>query len=98
MAAAWLLIKNVCCGGRLLLSHGDFESATAASFCNDWMMPSWTDSALAKFESKKHIRGKISKCAALPLFKDRTIILGNTRRQSARKKQPAACQLQITND
>ena len=45
------------------------------------------------------MRGKISKCAALALFKDRMIILGNMPKlEEDRRKQPAACQLQISND
>ena len=61
-------------------------------------MPLWTVRALAEFETKKHIRGKISKCAAMPLLKDRMIMLGNMRRLKARRKQRAASQLQITKD
>ena len=61
-------------------------------------MPSPTVSALARFETKKHIRMKISKCAAVPLFKDGMIMLGNMPRLKARRKQPAASQFQIIND
>ena len=56
-------------------------------------MSSWTVSALADFETKKHIRGKMSKCAAVPLFKDLRIMLGNMPRLKARRKQLAASQL-----
>ena len=94
IAAAWLSVENICCGGRPPLSHDDLGSTIASSFCNNWT-PSWTVSAPAEFKTKKYKRGKISKCAAVPLFKDRMIMLGNMPRLKARRKQLAASKYRL---